>query len=199
MRRRTPKTDPARIMAGPSDEEVNMREPTRDGNDPSEIHAGTSDSLGTPVRMFKPSPFKRIAMAVCGAAMLGCGLFVTFYPGVGGTEIIFGPYLAGAGGLVLIAALYFLRSQTLLICARGIQRSAGRKQEHYLWHDVCEIASVQVKRGLVTSRRCLIVGKDGTQILLTDIAIGEYDDMLAVLRQLAAEHAIPWKEEQLVK
>jgi hypothetical protein len=169
-----------------------MREPAHDSGDgASGNSAPDGESLGTPIRVFRATSRDRVIIAVCGAAMLGCGTFIAFFPPRGS---FFGPFLAGWGAVVLWLAL-LLGNQRLLICPGGVLRIRGRKQECCRWDEISEIVEARVQTRGTSSRRCSLVKRDGTRILVQDLNVGRFESFVDTLRQLSEPHRIPWKKE----
>jgi hypothetical protein len=148
-------------------------------------------SLGTPLADFPPALHKRVVVAVCGAATLGCGLFIALYPP---GSLCLGPILAGWGGFILYLA-YFLGRQRILIYSGGVVRLQGRVKTCCLWGEINEIVEGCVRTRGVSSRRCSLVKRDGSRIDLTDLSVGQFGAMMSTLRPLSEAHGIPWKEE----
>jgi hypothetical protein len=148
-------------------------------------------SLGTPLAVFQPALPKRVVIAVCGAATLGSGAFITFFlPG----SLCFGPLLAVWGGFILFLA-YVLGRQRLIICSGGVVHILGRVKLCCLWGEISEIVEGYVQTRGLSSRRCSLVKRDGSRIDLTDLSVGQFETMMGTLRPLSEAHGIPWKEE----
>jgi hypothetical protein len=171
-----------------------MPEPTSERIDQAKREdAPDRDSLGAPIGTFEASTRQRVVIAVCGAVMAGCGAFMTLYPS--GNRPL-GASLVAWGAVVLFTAFFVLGRQRLLICPGGIERIRGRKEERYRWDEFQEIVSASVRRRLLTYRRCSLVKKDASRIELTELTAVPYEAMVALLRQMAQQHAIAWREEE---
>jgi hypothetical protein len=48
------------------------------------------------------------------------------------------------------------------------------------------------------SRQCTLVKKDGSRLELRDLLTGNFEEMVALLREQAQSRGIPWKEEERV-
>ena len=151
-------------------------------------------SLGEPIRVFRAKLVTRAVVAVCGAIMVLGGIFLLV--GNYGWYIQTFPLVLG---ICVLGLAYVMGKSSYLICPDGVIRVRMGYQQQCRWDDVREIIDRHIKRGLVSSRLCELVKKNGFRLELTDLGTDDFPGMLGLIRQQAQSRGIPWREEQVIK
>jgi hypothetical protein len=98
-----------------------------------------------------------------------------------------------------LALGYFMGKSSYLVCTGGVMQLRLGRLQICRWEDVSEIVDIQTKQGIVTSRHCSLVKKNGGRMELINFGIHDFAGMIGLLRQQAESRGIVWKEERNVK
>jgi len=155
--------------------------------------APVEPELGDPIRLFRPSPGAVILLAICGIVviLMGVGLFIAGWWSFGVVPIVL--------GIVVLFLGFVLTRQRLLVCPGGVIHIRYGRRLWCRWEDMAEIRDTRVKSGIVSSRICTIAKKDGTRMWLQDTGIGDFGELIRLLREQGESRGIPVKEEQVTK
>jgi hypothetical protein len=161
-----------------------------DAPEPSRSAVNQEQALGDPIRVFRSKWTTRAAMFVSGILVLLCGVYVM---SLGFVDWGVGVLLFG----ICVLGLAYLMSQSkYLLCPGGVIAVRLGHRRAYRWEDVGEIVDTRINQGMVSSRRCTLVKKNGASLELIDFGIDDFPALVALLREQAESHDIPWKEEQ---
>jgi hypothetical protein len=164
-----------------------------DGQSPASGDHVDEKLLGDPIRVFRAKLVTRAAVAVSGIVMVAGGIYLF----VGqGSDIGTIPLLVG---ICALALAYFMGKSKYLIGPDGVIKDRWGHRQMCRWDEVSEIRDRHVTQGLVTSRMCILVMKNGARMDLPDLGIGDFAKMHALIRQQAESHGLPWKEERIAK
>jgi hypothetical protein len=188
-----------------------MQEPQQQNSpEPGVATATERQSLGEPIRAFRASPGMRIGAAVLGVVFVIIAIwwFVQDMPFSFHLWVL----AALAFGIAFLAG-----KESHLVCPGGviIQERNGREQ-HCRWEEVSEIVDSRIKMSTsanlswlgffytgqgvpkeeVPPRQCVLVKKDGSRMELVDRLRGDFEELVALLREQAQSRGIPWKEEE---
>jgi hypothetical protein len=153
------------------------------------------DALGDLIRAFRAKLTTRLVVAVCGLVLFGGGVWLLIAMGPLGP----GPWVLPFS-IVVFGLAYFMGKSSYLICTGAVVQVRFGYRKHCRWDELSEIIDVQIKQGVVSSRRCDLVKKNGRRIELTNLGIDDFTGMIDLIRQQAQSRGIPWKEEhQAVK
>jgi hypothetical protein len=156
-------------------------------------------SLGDPIRVFRAHLATRAIVAVCGIIMAGAGVFLIvrdFSDGVFIHSIGWIPLPVGLGALALA---YFMGKSSYLVCTGGVKKLRMGRLQQCRWDEASEIVDMHIKKGVVSSRHCALVKKNGSRMELPDLGIVDFATMVDLIRQQAASRGIPWMEEHVAK
>ncbi len=147
--------------------------------------------LGDPIRVFRAKLTTRLVVAACGIVIFAGGVWLLIAMGPWGP----GPWLLPFS-IVVFGLAYFMGKSSYLICPGGVIQVRFGYRKHCRWDEISEIIDVQIKQGLVSSRRCDLVKKNGSPMALTKLGIDDFAGMMDLIRRQGQSHGIPWKEEQ---
>jgi hypothetical protein len=162
---------------------------------PEPSKGGTSEeqALGDPIRVFRSKWTTRASTVVSGIVVLLCGVYV----------ISLGFLDWGVGvllfGIIVLGLAYLLGQSKYLLCPGGMIAVRLGHTQQCRWEDVGEIVDTRMTQGMVSSRRCALVKKNGSRMEMMDFGIDDFAALVALLRQQAELHRIPWKEERGVQ
>jgi hypothetical protein len=159
--------------------------------EPQEGAKPEETSLGEPIRVFRAGMLTRVLIGFCGLVVILVGVALIF----AGTGQI-GAYPV-ALGLMIVALAVLIPKQQYLVCPGGIVVIRSGKKQLFRWEDIAEIIDQRVTHGMVSGRVCVLVRKTGSKISFSDTGISDFGAMIALLREQAKAHSIPWKEEHL--
>jgi len=154
--------------------------------------ANDENPLGEPIRVFRAKLVTRIALIVSGAVILMGGIYLL----IEWSTIATLPLLLGLMAMVLG---YFMGKSMILVCPRGVINVRWGVRQMCRWEDIGQIVDTKIKQGLVTSRRCALVKKNGGRMELHDLGLDDFAGLTSLLRQQAELRGIEWKEERSVK
>ena len=150
----------------------------------------TEDPWQRPIGVFRARMTTRLMVAACGVVLLAGGIWLLIEMGATGP----GPWVLPFS-VVVLGLAYFMGRSSYLIYPGGIVRVRFGYRLRCRWEELSEIRDVQIKQGLVSSRRCDLVKKNGSRIELTNLGISEFAAMIDLIRQQAQSQGIPWKED----
>ena len=150
--------------------------------------ADDDKSFGEPMRVFRAKLITRVAVAASGAIILVFGISLL----IAGLDITLAmyPLLLGLGALALG---YLMGKSMYLVCPGGIIKVRWGASQQCRWEDVNEIVDLQTKQGLVTSRLCALVKKNGSRMELPDLGIDDFGVLVDLLRRQAESRGIKWR------
>jgi hypothetical protein len=148
-------------------------------------------SLGEPIRVFSAKILTRVLIGFCGLVVILVGVSL-FFTGSGTLGVY--PMVLG---LMVMALAFLIPKQQYLVCPGGIVVIRSGNQVCCRWEDLAEIIDQRVTHGMVSGRLCVLVRKTGSKISFSDTGITDFGAMIALLREQANAHSIPWKEEHL--
>jgi hypothetical protein len=165
----------------------------RDSNpgEPTTTSDQNESALGDPIRVFRAKLATRLVVAVCGLVMLAGAIWLLISMGPLGPGAWVLPFSIAVFGLA-----YFMGKSSYLVCTGGIIQVRFGYRRHCRWDDVSEIIDVQIKQGMISSRRCDLVRKNNSRLELTNLGIDDFAALIDLIRQQAQLRGIPWKEEQ---
>jgi hypothetical protein len=151
-------------------------------------------SLGEPIRAFRVKMAMRVLIGFCGLVLilLGVGWIVLLQGGYGTAfPIVLGVFVVGLA--------FVLPKQEYLVCPGGVMVIRGGNKKWCRCEEITEIIDQRVKHGIVSGRVCVLVRKSGANLSFSDTGISDFGAMIALLREQAAAHSIPWREEKITK
>ncbi len=166
---------------------------SRDSNSDESARSGgkDGDALGDPIRVFRAKLTTRLVVAACGLVLLGGGVWLLIAMGPLGP----GPWVLPFS-IIVFGLAYLMGKSSYLICPGGVVQVRFGYRKPCRWDELSEIIDVQIKQGVVSSRRCDLVKKNGSRMELTNLGIDDFAGMIDLIRQQAQSRGIPWKEEQ---
>jgi hypothetical protein len=156
------------------------------------------DLLGKPIRVFRPRPAARLTVALSALIIGGGGLCLVIYDFTQGIIYSFG-WMAFWPGLLALVLAYFMGKSRYVIGEGGVLRIHFGYALSCTWAEIREIIDLHTKQSIVSSRSCVLATKAGPRIVLQDLGIGDFSDLIDLVRKQAATHGIPWREERAVK
>ncbi len=137
--------------------------------------------------------WQRVLIGVCGVItiLLGVGCFFTGNPTIGIYPVIL--------GIVVLGLAYMLQRQKCLVYSGGVMTIRFGNRQWCRWEEIAEIVDQRVTQGIVSSRLCVLVRKNGAGLVVADLGISDFGELVDLLREQATARNIPWKEEQIKK
>ncbi len=155
-------------------------------------------SLGEPIRVFRARLATRAVVAVCGIIILGAGVCLFVRDFSDGIIIHSVGWILLPVGLCALALAYFMGKSSYLVCTGGVMKLRMGRLQQCRWDEASEIVDMHIKKGMVSSRHCALVKKNGSRMELPDLGIVDFPTMIDLIRQQAASHGIRWMEEHVV-
>ena len=168
-------------MTDPGPETSSAPEPT-----------GAVQSLGEPIRLFRVKLATRLLVGFCGVIIIAMGVGLLLRSVSLGTW----PLVLG---IAVFTLAFVIGRQRYLVCKGGIVINRMGNEQVCYWTEVTTIKDVRVTHGLVSSRMCTLKKKDGSGVTLSDTGIGEFPALMKLLKKIASDHNITWKEEHVSK
>ena len=132
-------------------------------------------------------------IGTCGVIIicLGIGCFFTGFASLGVYPVIL--------GILVVGIAYIAQKQRCLVCPGGVIYIRFGNRQLCQWEEIVEIVDRRVTQGIVSSRFCVLSRKKGPGLIVADLGIGDFGELIGLLREQAAVHAISWKEERIKK
>ena len=171
---------------------------------PVESTVNPPDGFGPPLRTFRPAPRAIVGAIVAGSVPLILFVLLIAYDFRRNRDfgLIEGLLLLVVGiAFGLTARMIGVRD---LVCPEGVVQSRRGKSESCRWDDVSEFLEQERRGGTfvtVTRRTCVLKTHDGRRLVLSGDEIGQFDELLSLLRAEAARRGLRWtcREVDLLK